>query len=102
MVRLVFFTVSALVGGFIWGATLTKNTLTEQHLLAMEDRLKIEQMNIEIEVELAKEEANEIANDLMLKKLYDTCVGTGKFIIKDATTGLDFFFVCSEVTTNKS
>ena len=102
MVKVVFFTVVALVGGFIWGATITKNTLTEQHLLAMEDRLKIEQLNIEVEVELASKEAEEVANDAMLKKLYDTCTRTGKFIIQDATTGLDFFFTCSEVSMNKS
>lgn len=102
MVKVVFFTVVALVGGFIWGATITKNTLTEQHLLAMEDRLKIEQLNIDVEVELASKEAEEVANDAMLKKLYDTCTRTGKFIIQDATTGLDFFFTCSEVSMNKS
>ena len=102
MVKVVFFTVVALVGGFIWGATITKNTLTEQHLLAMEDRLKIEQLNIDVEVELASKEAEEVANDAMLKKLYDTCTRTGKFILQDATTGLHFFFTCSEVSMNKS
>lgn len=102
MVKVVFFTVSALVGGFIWGATITKNTLTEQHLLAMEDRLEIEQLNIEVEVDLAEKKATEVANDAMLKKLYDTCIRTGKFVIQDATTGLDFFFTCSEVSMNKS
>jgi hypothetical protein len=102
MVKVVFFTVTALVGGFICGATITKNTLTEQHLLAMEERLEIEQLNIEVEVGLAERKAEEVANDAMLKKLYDTCTRTGKFVIQDATTGLDFYFTCKEVSMNKS
>ncbi len=102
MVKVVFFTVTALVGGFICGATITKNTLTEQHLLAMEERLEIEQLNIEVEVGLAERKAEEVANDAMLKKLYDTCTRTGKFVIQDATTGLDFYLTFKEVSNNKS
>jgi|14BtaG_2_1085337.scaffolds.fasta_scaffold02705_13 hypothetical protein len=102
MVRLVFFTAVGLMSGFIAGANITKDELTEQHLLAIEERLVIERMNIEIEVELAERRAGEVANDLMLMRLFDTCTRTGKFMIQDATTGLDFFFTCSEVATNKS
>ena len=102
MVRLVFFTAVGLMSGFITGANITKNELTEKHLLAMETRLEIEKMNIEMEVKLAQRETEEVANDLMLMRLFDTCTRTGKFMIQDATTGLDYFFTCSEVATNKS
>ena len=102
MVRMIFVAAGLPLGfvfGFIVAADLTRQELTKEHAAAMEDRLEIEQMNIE----MVTAEASQEANDAMLQKLYRTCVGgSRKFVIKDATTGLDFYFTCKEVLMNQS
>ena len=106
MVRMIFVAAGlplGLVLGFIIGADLTTEELTKEHAAAMEDRLEIEQMNIEMVTQSITEEAQAEANDAMLHKLFRTCAtGSGKFVIKDATTGLDFYFTCKEVLMNQS
>ena len=62
MVKVVFFTVTALVLGFVWGSTSTKDELTAKHQLEMQTRLEIEKMNIEMEVMLAKREAEKFCD----------------------------------------
>ena len=102
MVRMIFVAAGLPLGfvfGFIVAADLTRQELTKEHAALMEDRLEIEQMNIE----MVTAEASQEANDAMLQKLYRTCVGgSRKFVIKDATTGLDFYFTCKEVLMNQS
>ena len=106
MVRMIFIAAAlpfGLVMGFIAGADMATEELTKVHASLMEDRLKIEEMNIEMVKQSAAEEAQEEANDAMLQRLYRTCaVGSGKFVIQDATTGLDFYFTCKEVSMNQS
>lgn len=106
MVRMIFVAAGlplGLVMGFIVGADLTTQELTKEHAAAMEDRLEIEQMNIEMVTQSITEEAQAEANDVMLQRLYRTCAtGSGKFVIQDATTGLDFYFTCKEVLMNQS
>ena len=102
MVRMIFVAAGLPLGfvfGFIVAADLTRQELTKEHAALMEDRLEIEQMNIE----MVTAEASQEANDAMLQKLFRTCVGgSRKFVIKDATTGLDFYFTCKEVLMNQS
>ena len=102
MVRMIFVAAGLPLGfvfGFIVAADLTRQELTKEHAAVMEDRLEIEQMNIE----MVTAEVSQEANDAMLKKLFRTCAGgSRKFVIKDATTGLDFYFTCKEVLMNQS
>lgn len=106
MVRMIFVAAGLPLGfvfGFIVAADLTTQELTKEHAVAMEDRLEIEQMNIEMVTQSITEEAQAEANDVMLQRLYRTCAtGSGKFVIQDATTGLDFYFTCKEVLMNQS
>ena len=106
MVRMIFLAAGLPLGfvfGFIVAADLTTQELTKEHAAAMEDRLEIEQMNIEMVTQSITEEASQEANDAMLQRLFRTCAaGSGKFVIKDATTGLDFYFTCKEVLMNQS
>ena len=106
MVRMIFVAAGLPLGfvfGFIVAADLTKQELTKKHAAVMEDRRQIEEMNIEMVTKSITEEAAQEANDAMLQKLYRTCVGgSRKFVIKDATTGLDFYFTCKEVLMNQS
>lgn len=60
MVRVGFLILGALMWGFVWGSNTTKDELTAQHLLEMQTRLEIEKMNIEMEVMLAKREAEKL------------------------------------------